>query len=103
MTSAEQWAEVLAIAAGPWKRDETRELASTVLEHLQVEVAEDTLRAARNQLNWELQRCIRDGEDSRALVRAMRRISMLKPETVINNKVRSRTVIPRREDSRELV
>ena len=97
MATIEEWAEVLSVAAGPWKRDEMREFASEVLETLLIEVAESTLRTVRQELRNELKTCLIDGIDPAPLLRATAKVSRLSPEAIMTDATQKGVTLPRPE------
>jgi hypothetical protein len=97
LATLEKWAEVLAVAAGPWKREEMRELAIEILETLLIDVAETSLRMVRQELRSEIGRCLASGCDPQPLVHALAQIARLSSETILTEATQSTVALPRPE------
>ena len=97
LATLDKWAEVLAVAAGPWKRQEMLEFATEVLESLLIDVTETTLRMVREEVRREISSSLVTDVDTAGLVRALARISRLNSEAVLSEAAQKTYPLPRRE------
>ena len=97
MATLDKWAEVLAVAAGPWKRQEMLEFATEVLESLLIDVTETTLRMVRKEMRDEISRSLASDINPTPLVQALARISRLSSEAVLTEAAQKAYPLPRRE------
>ena len=85
MATVDDWASVLAIAAGPWKRREMHELAANVLENVQLDAVEAALQTVRRELNAEVCRCLVAEEDPNPLLRVLQRVGAIPSEEIMTS------------------